>query len=207
MRWRAREAGGAIALPATPCPRAAGSRGSRAGRRPGPAGTRSALDAWATGPYQRPPPTRPRYAQHGRALPLATGRVATTARIRRSPYGPDGPMLCPSLRAGLARSGGYPINRPVEGQMPVRSMSDPEPARLSGWSAEAAVEDAVTYVTALLRRSVVTGGFNRQQNRLGVMIQLSTSPWLGWIPDDPAVARRLHDRLAHTSRRPKSTNT
>jgi len=67
-------------------------------------------------------------------------------------------MLCPSLRAGLARSAGYPINRPVEGQMPVRSMSDPEPARLSGWSAEAAVEDAVTYVTALRRRSVVTGG-------------------------------------------------
>ena len=38
MRRRAREAGRAIALPATPCPRAGGSRGSRAGRRPVPQG-------------------------------------------------------------------------------------------------------------------------------------------------------------------------
>ena len=95
-RWRAREAGRAIALPATPCPRA--GRVPRVKGRPqaGPAGTRSALDAWAAGPYQRPPPTRPRYAQHRRALPLATGRVATTARIRRSAYGTQPCALCHS---------------------------------------------------------------------------------------------------------------
>ena len=72
MRRRAREAGRAIALPATPCPRAGGSRGSRAGRRP-VQGRAAPLTRGHAGPYQRPPPTRPRYAQHGRALPLATG--------------------------------------------------------------------------------------------------------------------------------------
>src|SRR5208337_2985669 len=85
MRRRALEAGRAIALPATPCPKAGGSRGSRAGRRPIPQGRAAPLTRGHAGPYQRPPPTRPRYAQHGRAIPLATGRVATTARIRRSP--------------------------------------------------------------------------------------------------------------------------
>src|SRR5271166_6503210 len=76
-----------IALPATPCPKAGGSRGSRAGRRPIPQGRAAPLTRGHAGPYQRPPPTRPRYAQHGRAIPLATGRVATTARIRHSTYG------------------------------------------------------------------------------------------------------------------------
>ena len=90
MRRRAREAGRAIALPAAPCPRAGGSRGSRAGRRPVPQGRAAPLTRGHAGPYQRPPPTRPRYAQHGRAIPLATGRVATTARIRRTVYGPRG---------------------------------------------------------------------------------------------------------------------
>src|SRR5208337_4129735 len=89
MRRRALEAGRAIALPATPCPKAGGSRGSRAGRRPIPQGRAAPLTRGHAGPYQRPPPTRPRYAQHGRAIPLATGRVATTARIRRSPCGPS----------------------------------------------------------------------------------------------------------------------
>ena len=54
MRRRAREAGRAIALSATPCPRAGGSRGSRAGPQAGPAGTRSALDAWACRPVPAP---------------------------------------------------------------------------------------------------------------------------------------------------------
>ncbi len=73
------------ALPATPCPRAGGSRGSRAGRRPVPQGRVAPLTRGYAGPYQRPPPTRPRYAQHGRVLPARDGDVLrTTARIRRS---------------------------------------------------------------------------------------------------------------------------
>ena len=47
------------ALPATPCPRAGGSRGSRAGRRPVPQGRAAPLTRGYAGPYQRPPPTRP----------------------------------------------------------------------------------------------------------------------------------------------------
>ncbi len=43
--------------------------------------------------------------------------------------------------------------------------------------------------------------FNRQHNRLGVAVQLSTLPWLGWIPDDlagcpPIALDRLADALA-----------
>ena len=53
MRRRALEAGRAIALPATPCPRAGGSRGS--GRpQADPAGTRSALEPWACRPKPAP---------------------------------------------------------------------------------------------------------------------------------------------------------
>ncbi|WP_236054764.1 DUF4158 domain-containing protein [Mycobacterium sp. SM1] len=75
--------------------------------------------------------------------------------------------------------------------MPVRYLSDPELARLSSWPDEIAVEDAVTYFTLsaddlVLRQSVVAGGLQRQHNRLGVAVQLSTLPWLGWIPDDLA---------------------
>jgi hypothetical protein len=31
-------------------------------------------------------------------------------------------------------------------------------------------------------------GFNRDDNRLGATVQLCALPWLGWIPDDLAVA-------------------
>src|SRR5277367_919029 len=81
--------------------------------------------------------------------------------------------------------------------MPVRYLSDPELARLSSWPDEIAVEDEVTYFTLSADDKSWLAGFNRQHNRLGVAVQLSTLPWLGWIPDDlagcPATAL---DRLA-----------
>jgi hypothetical protein len=85
--------------------------------------------------------------------------------------------------------------------MPVRYLSDPELARLSGWPDEIADEDAVTYFTLSAEDLSWLGSFNRQQNRLGVAVQLSTLPWLGWIPDDlascpPAALDRLAEALA-----------
>src|SRR5277367_611637 len=85
--------------------------------------------------------------------------------------------------------------------MPVRYLSDPELARLSSWPDEIAVEDAVTYFTLSADDKSWLAGFNRRHNHLGVAVQLSTLPWLGWIPDDlagcPATALdRLADALA-----------
>jgi hypothetical protein len=81
--------------------------------------------------------------------------------------------------------------------MPVRYLSDPELARLSNWPDEIAVEDAVTYFTLSADDLSWLAGFNRQQNRLGVAVQLSTLPWLGWIPDDLAACPPFAlDRLA-----------
>jgi len=85
--------------------------------------------------------------------------------------------------------------------MPVRYLSDPELARLSSWPEEIAVEDAVTYFTLSAADLSWLAGFNRQHNRLGVAVQLSTLPWLGWIPDDlagcpPLALDRLADALA-----------
>ena len=81
--------------------------------------------------------------------------------------------------------------------MPVRYLSDPELARLSSWPDEIAVKDAVTYFTLSADELSWLAGFNRQQNRLGVAVQLSTLPWLGWIPDDLAACPPFAlDRLA-----------
>ena len=85
--------------------------------------------------------------------------------------------------------------------MPVRYLSDPELARLSGWPDEIADEDAVTCFTLSADDVSWLAGFNRQQNRLGVAVQLSTLPWLGWIPDDlascpPMALDRLAEALA-----------
>lgn len=81
--------------------------------------------------------------------------------------------------------------------MPVRYPSDPELARLSSWPDEIDVADAVTYFTLSSDDLSWVAGFNRVENRLGVMVQLCALPWLGWIPDDlsacPAAAL---DRLA-----------
>ena len=86
MRRRAR-AGGLGHRPARSFP-AQGRRAPRVKGRPqaGPAGTRSALDAWAAGPYQRPPPTPTALPSHQRAT-SSRRRVATTARIRPSAIG------------------------------------------------------------------------------------------------------------------------
>ena len=70
--------------------------------------------------------------------------------------------------------------------MPVRYLSDPELARLSGWPNEIAVEDTVIFFTLSADDLSWLAGCDRQQNRLGVAIQLSTLPCLGWIPDDLA---------------------
>ena len=79
--------------------------------------------------------------------------------------------------------------------MPVRYLSDPELARLSGWPDEIADVDVVTYFTLSTDDLSWLTGYNRQHNRLGV--QLSTLPWLGWIPDDPVGCPPIAlDRLA-----------
>jgi len=70
--------------------------------------------------------------------------------------------------------------------MPVGYLSDPELARLNAWPDEIAAEDAVTYFTLSGDDLAWLTGFNRVENRLGVAVQLSTLPWLGWIPDDLA---------------------
>jgi hypothetical protein len=81
--------------------------------------------------------------------------------------------------------------------MPVRYLSDPELARLSSWPDEIAAQDAVTYFTLSTDDLSWLTGFNRQHNRLGVAVQLSTLPWLGWIPDDLAGCPPIAlDRLA-----------
>ena len=68
--------------------------------------------------------------------------------------------------------------------MPIRYLSDPELARLSSWPDEIAAEDAVTYFTLSTDDLSWRAGSNRQQNRLGVAMELTALPWPGWIPDD-----------------------
>ena len=55
--------------------------------------------------------------------------------------------------------------------------------------------DVVTYFTLSTDDLSWLTGYNRQHNRLGV--QLSTLPWLAWIPDDPVGCPPIAlDRLA-----------
>ena len=70
--------------------------------------------------------------------------------------------------------------------MPVRFLSDADLARLSSWPDEIAAEDLVTFFTLSPDDLAWLAGFNRDDNRLGVAVQLCALPWLGWIPDDPA---------------------
>jgi len=80
--------------------------------------------------------------------------------------------------------------------MPVRYLSDPELARLNSWPEDIAAADAVTFFTLSADDLSWLGEFNRAENRLGVAVQLSTLPWLGWIPDDlGACPRAALDRL------------
>jgi hypothetical protein len=77
--------------------------------------------------------------------------------------------------------------------MPVRYLSDVELARLSPWLGEIAEEDAVTFFTLAGDDLGWVRGFNRDENQLGVAVQLCTLPWLGWIPAEligcPELAR------------------
>src|SRR5438132_11205629 len=115
MRRRAREAGRAIALPATPCPRAGGSRGSRAGRRPVQQGRAAPLTRGHAGPYQRPPPTRPATLHADERFGSLQARVATTARIRRSVCGT---AICRDVSAGGWRRYGWSAWRmPATGRL------------------------------------------------------------------------------------------
>jgi hypothetical protein len=45
-------------------------------------------------------------------------------------------------------------------------------------------EDAVTFFILTGDDLAWLAGFNRDDNRLGVAVQLCTLPWLGWTPDD-----------------------
>jgi hypothetical protein len=62
--------------------------------------------------------------------------------------------------------------------MPVRYLSDPELARLSGWPDEIADEDAVTYFTLSADDLPWLAGFNRQQNRDGRRLRSIDRPGL-----------------------------
>ena len=57
--------------------------------------------------------------------------------------------------------------------MPVRYLSDSELARLSMWPAEIDEQDAVTFFTLAAGDRAWLRGFNRDENRLGVAVQLS----------------------------------
>jgi hypothetical protein len=70
--------------------------------------------------------------------------------------------------------------------MPARYLSDTEFARLGGGPGGIADEDTVTYFTLSADDLAWLAGFNREENRLGVAVQLATLPWLGWILDDLA---------------------
>ncbi len=73
--------------------------------------------------------------------------------------------------------------------MPARYLSDTELARLSNWPGEIADEDTVTYFTLSADDLAWLAGFNREENRLGVAVQLATLPWLGWIRTISPTAR------------------
>jgi hypothetical protein len=70
--------------------------------------------------------------------------------------------------------------------MPARYLCDTEFAQLSSWPGGIADEDTVTYFTLSADDLAWLAGFNREENRLGVAVQLATLPWLGWILDDLA---------------------
>ncbi len=57
--------------------------------------------------------------------------------------------------------------------MPVRYLSDPELDRLSSWQGEIAEQDAVTFFTLTGDDLGWVRGFNRDENRLGVAVQLA----------------------------------
>lgn len=62
----------------------------------------------------------------------------------------------------------------------MRYLSNTELAPLNSWPPE---QDAVTFFTLTDDDRAWLAGFNRDDNRLGVAVQLCTVLWLGWIPE------------------------
>ena len=85
--------------------------------------------------------------------------------------------------------------------MPSRFLSDAELAQLSGFPAEIAAEDLVTYFTlAADDQRWLADEHRGAANQLGLGLQLCTLPWLGFVPDDlatapPAALHRVADQL------------
>jgi hypothetical protein len=85
--------------------------------------------------------------------------------------------------------------------MPTRFLSDAELAQLSGFPAEIADEDLVTYFTLVdADRRWLLDEHRGAANQLGLGVQLCTLPWLGFVPDDlgaapPPAVRRVADQL------------
>jgi hypothetical protein len=85
--------------------------------------------------------------------------------------------------------------------MPTRFLSNAELAQLSGFPAEIADEDLVTYFTLFDDdRRWLLDEHRGAANQLGLGIQLCTLPWLGFVPDDlasapPPAVRHLADQL------------
>lgn len=79
--------------------------------------------------------------------------------------------------------------------MPVRYLSDPELARLSTWPVEIEEEEeeeAIRHFTLSTDDLSWLASFNREENRLGVAVQLAALSWLGgnYSFDVDAEARR-----------------
>jgi hypothetical protein len=73
--------------------------------------------------------------------------------------------------------------------MPTRFLPDAELAQLSGFPAEIADEDLVTYFTLVdADRRWPLDEHRGGGNQLGLGVQLCTLPWLGFVPNDLAAA-------------------
>lgn len=75
--------------------------------------------------------------------------------------------------------------------MPTRFPSDAELARLTGWPAEIADADLVTFFSPTSEDLRWPHEAHRgSDSRLGLSMQLCALPWLGWVPDDLTGCRR-----------------
>jgi Domain of unknown function (DUF4158) len=72
-----------------------------------------------------------------------------------------------------------------EAAVPTRFPSDAELARLTGWPAEIADADLVTFFSPTSEDLRWPHEAHRgSDSRLGLSMQLCALPWLGWVPDD-----------------------
>ena len=85
--------------------------------------------------------------------------------------------------------------------MPTRFLSDADLAQLSGFPAEIAGEDLVSYFTlAADDRRWLVDEHRGAANQLGLGLQYCTLSWLGFVPDDlhsapPTAVHRVADQL------------